>query len=308
MSNVWYIFKSLPYAVTGGVLLVLAICVMFGQFAPKVNEFAKTIIGRIIVSMLLFILTIFMTNNLSKFSAFKKKIIAKGELSQKELEILVKEEKLKNEQLKTEIENLKHTALNVQSFNDIKELCLVETDMKTTIAHTEPVKDVEQGFRKMSGEEFWVVTHYDFQGIKFGVDLNNINVLEEGNNLYIYGIKGQYIGAENEVPPNDVLCEIRSYDLKDGNKINQKILDDKKEAARTLATKYHEADRERIKLGVDNYDWIMDTCYQSGKVFVENYLRLLNKNLIFKAPDEENDKAIPIMDYINQQIESKLEE
>ncbi|MBR5033231.1 MAG: hypothetical protein IKX70_06150 [Treponema sp.] len=306
MSNIWYIFRSLPYAIVGIILLVLVLIVMFGQFAPKVNHIAETIIGRILISVLIFILTIVMTINLNKLSVFVSKINTKNELDRKELDILLKEEKLKNEQLKTEVENLKHTALNVQSFKDISELCLVETDMKSTIAHTKSVKDPEKGLVKMTGEEFWLVSQYDFEGIKFGVDLNNIKVLENGNNLYIYGLKGKYIATETSNIPNDVLCEIRSYELKDGKKINIKVLDDKFQDAKKLAETYHKEDTERITKAVDNYEWIMNSCYKMGQVFVENYLRALNKTLIFASPDEENSKAISLQEYIDLQIENKL--
>lgn len=307
MTNGWYIFKSLPYAIVGVVFFVLVIVVMVGQFFPKVNGFAETYFGRIIVSILVCGLTVVMTLNLSKFSAFMKKVNAKEELTKKELDTMLKAERIKNEQLKTEVENLKHTALNVQSFKDISELCLVETDMKSTIAHTKSVKDPEQGILKMTGEEYWLVSQYDFEGIKFGVDLNQIKVLPEGNDLYVYGLKGKYIGVENQQEPNDVLCEIRSYELKDGKKINIKVLDEKYQTAKEIAGQYHKEDKERITKAVDNYEWIMNSCYKMGQVFVNNSLKLLNKNIIYKAPEEENENAIPLQEYIDLQIQKKLE-
>ena len=306
MSNAWYIFKSLPYAIVGGILLVLALVVMFGQFEPHVNKFAKTGFGRIIVSLLVFGLTIIMTNNLSRFGSFMKKINYKNEYDKKELDALLKEEKIKNEQLKTEIENLKHTSLNVQSFENLSELCLLGTNMKSTIAHTKTVKDPEQGITKIKGEEFWVVSLYDFEGIKYGVDLTELKIVQDGNDLYVYGIKPKYIGIENPKLPNDVLCEIRSYELKDGEKVNVKVLNDKNIEANKLADKYHTEDTERIKKAIDDYEWIRESCWEIGKVFVEDYLKLLNKNIKCMRPEEENESAIPLQDYLNLQIESKL--
>ena len=107
MSNWFYTFRSLPYAIVGVVFLVLVLVVIGGQFIPKVNRFAKKWYGRIIVPILVCGLTVVMTLNLNKFSSFMKKINAKEELSKKELDILLKEEVLKNEQLKTEVENNK---------------------------------------------------------------------------------------------------------------------------------------------------------------------------------------------------------
>ena len=74
MNNFFYIVRSLPYAIMGIVLLLLTLFVMFGQFIPKVDVFAKTILGRIVVALLVFILTICMTICLSKLSTFMKKV------------------------------------------------------------------------------------------------------------------------------------------------------------------------------------------------------------------------------------------
>ncbi len=306
MNNFFYIVRSLPYAIMGIVLLLLTLFVMFGQFIPKVDVFAKTILGRIVVALLVFILTICMTICLSKLSTFMKKVNGNNELDRKELDILLKEEKIKNEQLKAEVENLKHAALNVQSFKEISELNLVKTDMESTIVHTKSVKDPEKGAFKMTGEEYWLVSLYDYKGIKFGVDLNNISVLPEGNDLRIFGLKGKYMGVEDFNEPNDVLCEIRSYEFKDGEKINIKVLTDKKTLADEMAKEYHKEDTERFKKAVDNYDWIMDSCFETGKAFIETFLKPLNKNLKFENPDETNEKAIPLQDYLSHQIEEKL--
>lgn len=309
ISNAWYIFKSLPYAIVGVVLLLIVVIglIICQFFVPKYKDFAKTIIGRIIVSSSIFILTIFMTINLSKFYSFMRRIEANGELTAKERDILLKEEKLKNEQLKTEIENLKHTSLNVQSFENLSELCLLGTNMKSTIAHTKTVKDPEQGITKIKGEEFWVVSLYDFEGIKYGVDLTELKILQDGNDLYVYGIKPKYIGIENPKLPNDVLCEIRSYELKDGEKVNVKVLNERNAEANKLADKYHTEDTERIKKAIDDYEWIRESCWEIGKVFVEDYLKLLNKNIKCMRPEDENESAIPLQDYLTLQIESKLD-
>ena len=50
----------------------------------------------------------------------------------------------------------------------------------------------------------------------------------------------------------------------------------------------------------------MNSCYKMGQVFVENYLRALNKTLIFASPDEENSDAISLQEYIDLQIEDRL--
>lgn len=306
MSNWLYAFKSLPYAIMGIIFLISVLIVIFGQFVPKVNGFTEKVFGRLIVSSLVFVLTIFMTINLSKFSTFMKKINTKEELNRKELDLLLKEEKLKNEQLKIEVENLKHAALNVQSFKDISELSLVRTDMKSTIAHHDTIKSPEKTLTKMIGEEFWLVTHYEYEGVKFGVDLEKIRVLEDGNSLYIYGLEGKYIGTETSKSPNNVLCEIRSYESKDDKKINIKVLQDKESEANRLAKKYNDEDGDRIKKGVDNYEFIMNMCYESGKAFIQTFLKPLNMNLEFMKPEDNNENAIPLQEYINQQIESKL--
>ncbi len=309
ISNAWYIFKSLPYAIVGFILLIIIVLglIICQFFIPRYKDFAATKFGRVVISTSVFILTIFMTNNLNKFYSFMKKINEKGEITAKELDILLKEEKIKNEQLRTEIENLKHTSLNVQSFESLKEVALLGTNMKSTISHSKTLKDPGKGISKIKGEDFWLISLYDFEGIKYGVDLTKLKAYQDGNDLYIYGITPEYIGIENPKFPKDTLCEIRSYELNGEEKVNIKVLDERKMEAKKLADKYHEEDIERIKKAIDDYEWIKESCWEIGTVFVQDYLKLLNKNIKCMKPDEDNEDAIPLQEYLNLQIEKALE-
>jgi len=306
MSNLVYVFKSLPYGIFALVFLAGILLVLFGCYIPKLNVILAFLKNRIATGVCVFILSIFFTLNISKLTGFMSKIAAKNELTRKELDIMLKEEKVKNEALKTEVENLKHAAMNVQSFSEISELNLVKTDIKTTTTHYESLESPNPRTGK-AGKEYWLVTNYDFQGVKYGIDINAVSIAVVDNELHVYGLDAKYTGTEYKSNPKDVLSEIRSYTRKEsGVHINTKVIDNQEAEKDRLEDKYHADDEDRIINSIDQFEWIRNNCVNMGQVIIKNYLSPLHMNIVFEEPDKTNPQAEKIQDFLNHELEKKL--
>jgi len=304
LSKSWYVINSIPYVVFSILFFAIVVFIFVSPFIPKVKIFLKK---HWITVPLTFVFTILFSFNFFKFVNYIQKSGVSSEAERRELKAQLQIEQAENSTLKDEIENLKHAALNIQNFMDICELNLLETDMKSTIAHTKNIDDitVNASGTKSHGKQFWMVTNYNFEGVKYGIDLKNVKIYENDNTLHVSGIKAKYNGTKDIKEPNDVLLEIRSYDAKDGFQYNEKVLYDKYSKVKLdeLAKAYHKLDRDRFQNTTDEFDWVNKIVEKSAQSFFRTYLNSVNKNIVFDENESEN--SVPINEFLNTKIKEK---
>ena len=285
LTESWYNVQSIPYLI---VALIFFAVILFVYIAPKFIKQISFLKNTWIAIPVVCILSVIFSYNLFNFMKYQNKADGVGELEKKELQSMVNLLETENEIQRTEIENLRHAALNVQQLLEIEEINLIETDMTTTIAHTEPF-DNESNFwgSGSHGKQFWIVSQYNLKGIKYGVDLTKIQVLSAGNEIHVYGIQPKLTGAPLDEKPKDVLCEIRSYDSENGILKNEKVLYDaaSQKKKEELRDKYHSIDMERIEKTTDEFEWINTTVEKSAQNYLETFLLPVGKKIVFEKLD-----------------------
>lgn len=301
LSSFWYHVQSLPYIFWALIIFCAAVFVFLGPYfllkAHKQEKIAE-ICQKWIVAPVIFILAIGFSSMLFKFIDYQNKAGVANAADKKELQKLLNLANTENTSLRTEIENLRHASLNVQNFSKITKLSLIETDMVSTIYHTEIFDDEPNVIGKGShGKQFCLVSHYNIKGLNYGIDLDKIYVSLIDNKLYIFGLQPQYIGPEVKTyASNDVLCEIRKYTSENGQIKIDKVLYDPESILKMeeLSKKYHIDDTERINNTTEEFEWINDLVEKEAKDFISTYFKPLEKEIIFEDTVESPDNSIPL--------------
>ena len=303
LSSAWYNFQSIPYLA----FAIIFICaILFVYIAPKFIAQIKWLHNIWIAIPVVFILSIGFSSNLIKFIDYTRKAGISSEAERKELKTMLNLTNTDNKILRIEIENLRHAALNVQTLSNIKEVNLLETDMTSTIAHTENFDDEPNKLNTGShGKQFWLVSQYNLKGIKYGIDLEKIKVALENDKIVIYGIEPKYNGIEHKDEPINVLCEVRRYDSENGILKNEKVLYDAVSLAKRdeLVQKYHEIDMERIEKTTDQFEWINSLVEKYAHEFIESFLYPLGKEIVYIKTTEDEiipETALSLESFYNQ--------
>ncbi len=301
LSSFWYHIQSIPYIFWALIIFCLIVAVFLVPYfvlKAKGHERIAEIIQKWLVAPLVFILAIGFSSNLFKFIDYQNKAGVANEADKKELQKLLNLANTENTSLRTEIENLRHASLNVQNFSKITKLSLIETDMVSTIYHTEIFDDEPNVIGKGShGKQFCLVSHYNIKGLNYGIDLDKINVSIIDDKLHIYGLQPQYIGPEVKTyASNDVLCEIRKYTSENGQMKIDKVLYDPESILKMeeLSKKYHIDDTARINNTTEEFEWINNLVENEAKDFISTYFKPLEKEIIFEDAIESPGNSIPL--------------
>ena len=291
-------------ASTVGIMVILGlICCMIVFAIVKLKKTSATlaIVISSLVCALLMVPATSLFNHLLDLKAIEKKP------STAELESTI-------DNLNKELEAYKHAQLNLQSFNEIAELALFEAHFKTTEYRQKTIDEQQdngyifgwgKNVNKSFGREYMGVYTYDLNP-KFGIDLKEIKVKEDGNNILVGTIKNKYIGTP-QFQQSTKLSEIRKFEkerIESGKYMSEyKVLTDKKslELAHQLADQYRNEFQERLSKGLET-DFIDDAVIRLSSNFITLILNpMFDKNHIMFTGKELED-GLPILDYLNSKI------
>jgi hypothetical protein len=221
------------------------------------------------------------------------------------------------EGLENTIRNLESTMFNVQGFEKILELGLLETNLKQpTIIRKRFNENYSDGmvFGIGAGGEYYeyleVMTH-DIVA-KFGVDLKSMrlsNSKQHSDTIVVSGITAKFLGTTKN-DPNWEVQEIRRIKL-GGNKEPEKIdIMDSKQYQKLIIEHMQESQRiyqQRLNQGLET-TFMDESVIKLAENFIKLVLAPLNKNIIFS--DRERDDGILLLEYLDvekQSINTMLE-
>jgi hypothetical protein len=221
------------------------------------------------------------------------------------------------EGLENTIRNLESTMFNVQGFEKILELGLLETNLKQpTIIRKRFNENYSDGmiFGIGAGGEYYeyleVMTH-DIVA-KFGVDLKSMrlsNSKQHSDTIVVSGITAKFLGTTKN-DPNWEVQEIRRIKLgssKDPEKID---IMDSKQYQKLIIEHMQESQRiyqQRLNQGLET-TFMDESVVKLAENFIKLVLAPLNKNIIFS--DRERDDGILLLEYLDiekQSINTMLE-
>jgi hypothetical protein len=215
------------------------------------------------------------------------------------------------EGLENTIRNLESTMFNVQGFEKILELGLLETNLKQpTIVQKRFNNNFSDGLVLKIGAgggyyEYLEVRTRDIVA-KFGVDLKSIklsNSKQRSDTIVVSGITPKFLGT-TKIDSDPVIKEIRRITL-DGNKNETKveIMDSKQH--QKLIIKYMEESQkeyqERLHQGLET-TFMDESIVKPAENFIKIVLAPLNKNISFS--DSERDDGIFLLEYLEQEKDS----
>ncbi len=304
MFNFWSKFiayiSSLSASLFIMVCLALIVCtiVFCALKLKKISATAAILVSSIVCSF-------FTVPLITSINAFvDAKIQASTSLSKNSLIAEQKKKEAEIQSLKEEIELLKSAQLSMQSMKGICEVALLETALRQIDVQKSPLNA-----RKGAGiladtiiEESLVIQAHDINA-KFGVDLQEVKVKEDGDTLFISGIKSKYIGSDKNITTH-ILSEIRKVETK-GSATTTTIFNSSadKELARKKEIAAEKNFQERLSKGFE-LSFLDEAVVKLAENFITAILTPLDKKITFVAED----KGEPILDFLANEIKDKSSE
>ena len=302
-------------------VFIAALVVLIGLIIWKVHERITAIVLATLSSIFCLIPLISSINILVE-SKIKGTAISEKKAELKAIELQVENEIIKKQNLELqneslykdiqiknlddEIDLLKNTQLSMNNLNKICEMALLETKLKSTDVRKEILNSDKGIIADRVENEALVITIHDINA-KFGVDLKQVLVREgENNQLIISGIKSKYIGSDKNI--SDVkVCEIREIKYKNGLVSNKAILNDKEnlQRANNYAQLYETEYQKRLSNGLES-DFMDEAVVKLSQNFITVILAPLKKDITFD--NSSSSTGVPILDYLNNEIETKQKE
>ncbi len=299
-------------------VFIAALVVLIGLIIWKIQERITAIILSVLACVLCLIPLVSCINILIE-SNIKGASILEKSAELKAIELLIENEKIKQQNLELENENLykdihiknlddeidllKNTQLCMNNLNRICEMALLETKLKSTDVRKEMLNYDKGIIADRVENEVLVITTHDINA-KFGVGLKQVLVKEgDKNQLIISGIKSKYIGSDKNI--SDVkVCEMREIKYKNGLVLNKAILNDKESIQRSnnYAQLYETEYQKRLSNGLES-DFLDDAVVKLSQNFISVILAPLKKEISFDTTSNEN--GVPILEYLNNEIEEK---
>jgi hypothetical protein len=215
------------------------------------------------------------------------------------------------EGLENTIRELESAMFNVQGFERILELGLLETNLKqTTITRKRFNEKYNTGlvFGIGAGGEYYeyleVMTYFIIA--KFGIDLQSIrlsNLQHHSDTIVVSGIVPKFLGTTK----NDSRCEVREIRrvTVDGNQNQTKIeIIDSMQYQKIINENMQESQRiyqQRLNQGLET-TFMDEFVVKLSESFIRLVLAPLNKNITFS--DRERDDGIPLLTYLELEKKS----
>jgi hypothetical protein len=215
------------------------------------------------------------------------------------------------EELENTIRNLESTMFNVQGFEKILELGLLETNLKQpTLVQKRFNKNFSDGLVLKIGAgggyyEYLEVRIRDIVA-KFGVDLTSIklsNSKQRSDIIVVSGITPKFLGT-TKIDSEPVIREIRRITL-DGNQNETKVEIVDSKQYQKLIIKYMEESQkeyqERLSQGLET-TFMNESVVKLAENFIKIVLAPLNKNISFS--DSDRDDGVFLLEYLEQEKNS----
>jgi hypothetical protein len=293
-NTVQGLFGGLVMILCIGLILGLAVLLIIKRFNKPTAVIIQTLGTCILMVPIMFGL-----NNLveSKVGSIEQTLNDRNKLREQERKI---------NELEGVIRQIESTGFNLQQFEKILELGLVETQLKQTTLH-------KRVFDRNSGVFGLGAFDWEYLGVmtsnvtaKFGVDLKTVrfyNSSDEPNTIMVFGIESKFIGTSNFSSTIEV-SEVRRVNTT--GELTQ--IDKSVDATRALRLQEREMDA--------NYrDWLnkgLETAFMDDSVekLAENFVKLilapLNKEVKFTNVDRIT--ALPLNEFLMAERELRANE
>jgi hypothetical protein len=287
------LFGGLVMILCIGLILGLAVLLIVKRFNKPIAVIIQTL-----GSCILMVPIMFGLNNLveSKVGSTEQTLNDRNRLREQERKI---------NELEGVIRQIESTGFNLQQFERILELGLVETQLTQTTLH-------KRVFDRNSGLFGLGAFDWEYLGVmtsnvtaKFGVDLKTVrfyNSSNDPNTIMVYGIESKFIGTSNFSSSVEV-SEVRRV-----NTNGETQIDKSTEAIRTLRQQEREMDanyRDRLNKGLETA-FMNDTVEKLAENFVKLILAPLNKEIIFT--DADNITSLPLNEFLVAERELRSNE
>jgi hypothetical protein len=214
------------------------------------------------------------------------------------------------EGLKNTIRNLESTMFNVQSFEKILELGLLETNLKQpTITRERFEEKFSNGLLKIgAGGEYYEYLEVKTHDIiaKFGVNLKLMrlsNSKQRSDTIVVSGIIPKFLGTTKYDSKTEIR-EIRRTTV-DGKNKEKKVDIMESIQYEKLKARYAEENQrkyqERLNQGLET-KFMDESVIKLAENFVKLILAPLNKNIVFS--DTERDDGVLLLEYLDMEKQS----
>ncbi|GHV08066.1 hypothetical protein FACS189485_19130 [Spirochaetia bacterium] len=216
----------------------------------------------------------------------------------------IREQERKINELENQIRQIESTGFNLQEFQKILELGLIETSLRQTVLDKKVFDTTHRGFIGIDVNYDW-----EYLGVmtnsltaKFGVDLKKIklyNSTDSSDTIMIYGIQAKFLGT-SEYESNVEVSEVRKLILNGNSVITNIQIDNSKPAKDALRTQENLMEstyRRRLNQGLET-DFMDETVEKLAENFIKMILAPLNKKIIFS--NIENPDALDLSSFLEQ--------
>ena len=210
-----------------------------------------------------------------------------GGIEQRKVNInTILEQERKIAELQNTIRHIESTGFNLQQFEKILDLGLVETRLQQTILSKTIYDKTHRGW--LPGSSFdWEYLGVSTHNItaKFGVDLKEVSFYnsDNGNNaIMVYGIKSKYLGTSND-SNNVEVSEVRRKMLDNNGTVTETRIDNSGTARTSLIEQERlmsQTYRTRLNQGLQT-EFMDETVEKLAEYFIKMILAPLNREVIF---------------------------
>ena len=222
----------------------------------------------------------------------------------KEAEELNKQIKLEVKNLNDTVNLLKSTQANMQTFKEILEVALLETDLKQTSVYKEQLGDIQKSwiidpFKEYTYEEALAIFTHRFTA-KFGIDFKAIKVkpVPHTKALIISGIKPKFVGMSNSHDELQ-LAELRKVEYKNGVEKRSILNGNDHKKIKDFLDKKNKEYQDSVNKGLQT-DFMDDAVIKLAKNFITMILIPLDKKIEFD--DNSSTDAISLEEYLTSEL------
>jgi hypothetical protein len=220
--------------------------------------------------------------------------------------------------LKETIRHLENTKFNIQAFERIFELGLLETPLEHTV-FTRDFYDTDWKKQQVTqhngipllgwgaGSEYYEYIEVMTNQItaKFGVDLKDIKLTysEDQASIIVSGIQSKYLG-NSKLIPNWEMSEIRRVTLDSSKNLKNTQILNSVEAERKRNTFMQQKIKnyqERLSQGLET-DFMDEAVINLAQNFIKLFLAPLEKEVKF---DNNDNAGLPLLEFIEKEIRDK---
>lgn len=206
---------------------------------------------------------------------------------------------------------LKSTQANMQTFKEILQIALLETDLKQTCVYKEQLGDIQKSwaidpFKDYTYEEALAIFTHRFTA-KFGIDLKDIKVksVPHTKALIISGIKPKLVGMSK--PHNKLqLAELRKVECKNGVEKRSILNGNDHEKIKKFLEEKNDEYEDSLSKGLQT-DFMDDAVIKLAKNFIKMILTPLGQ---IEFDDNSSSDAISLEEYLTSELkdaENKIE-